>query len=386
MVAALTIVFLIAVVPITGVLLAVTPYLMPKRECFAVTVPELAHADPVIRGLKKRYALLMLAVSAVATLVVALPALPVAATGASEADYWIVWVAIAAMFVPMFASFGLMLRFRRKVMAVKRERGWFAPRQEATAIVAEQDVPGAISLSWNLLYVPVILLTVAIAAFAYPSMPDMIPMHADFNGNVTRYEPKSPFTVGFPVLIDLFLAACFILCHVIMLRSKRPTHPGAPATSALAYGLFARAQSVFLLATGVLLCAVMSLVFMLSSLEMLSLGAAAAIIIVACIPVVVGAVALSVIYGQAGSRLFSRMQQQAEGAEGAVVELMPLDDDKHWKLGIIYYNPDDASLWLPERFGIGWTMNFARPAAWAIVGGFTALTLVFVGVCFLVAG
>ena len=44
---------------------------------------------------------------------------------------------------------------------------------------------------------------------------------------------------------------------------------------------------------------------------------------------------------------------------------MPVDDDRYWKLGIFYWNHDDASLFVPERFGIGWTINLGRPAAWA---------------------
>ena len=45
---------------------------------------------------------------------------------------------------------------------------------------------------------------------------------------------------------------------------------------------------------------------------------------------------------------------------------------------MFYFNPDDASLFLPERFGVGWTLNWARPAVWAIVVGGLAITVAFV--------
>lgn len=67
--------------------------------------------------------------------------------------------------------------------------------------------------------------------------------------------------------------------------------------------------------------------------------------------------------------MFSRM---------AASERLLADDDEHWKLGVFYYNPDDASLFLPERFGIGWTMNWARPAVWAIMLAGLVLTVAFV--------
>jgi uncharacterized membrane protein len=38
------------------------------------------------------------------------------------------------------------------------------------------------------------------------------------------------------------------------------------------------------------------------------------------------------------------------------------DDDAYWRAGIFYVNPDDPSIWVPKRMGIGWTINFGRPA------------------------
>ncbi|MFQ9742334.1 MAG: hypothetical protein ACLRX5_07580 [Slackia sp.] len=97
-------------------------------------------------------------------------------------------------------------------------------------------------------------------------MPDMLPMHADFEGNVNDYAPKTlGSAIGFPVLIEVFLAVCMVVSHWMILRSKRHTDPGAPATSALAYGLFARAESTFLLVSGILLSGGIGIVFLLSS-------------------------------------------------------------------------------------------------------------------------
>ena len=201
-------------------------------------------------------------------------------------------------------------------------------------------------------------------------MPDMLPMHADFAGNVNDWAPKTlGSAIGFPVVFELFMAACFTLCHWMILRSKRPTDPGAPATSALAYGMFARAQSVYLLVVGVLMSGGIGILFLLSSAGFIGLGQAGVIIMVLCIPVVVGAIALSVVYGQAGSRMFKRMQDE---------DALLADEDEHWKLGVFYFNPGDASFIVPERFGVGWTMNFARPAAWAIILAVPVFTIVFI--------
>lgn len=358
-----------------GMLLSFTPYLMPRNECFAVTVPPSGQRDPALVGLKKRYATSMVVLTVVAT-VAAIVAGALIVRGSEEPESGALFAGIAlesaAVLVPVAASFVLMLFNRRRVVAIKEERGWAAVRCQTAAVVAEDDIPRAIPLAWSLLYIPVILGTVALGLALYPQMPDMLPMHADFAGNVDRWEPKSiGSAIGFPVVFELFMAACFAFCHWMILRSKRPSNPDSPATSALAYGLFARAQSIFLLATGILLSGGVGVLFLLSSAGFIELAQAAVAVIVLCVPVVVGSIALSLVYGQAGSRVFKRMQEDGD---------LLVDDDVRWKLGVFYFNRDDASLFLPERFGFGWTMNLARPAAWAFILGGAAITAGFIAV------
>ena len=356
-----------------GLLLAFTPYLMRRNECFAVTVPAAAQRDPRLVSLKKRYATAMLAVTGVST-VIALIAGVLMIQGADQTDGGPIGIGIflecAALFIPLILSFALMLHNRGKVIRIKRKEGWAAQAQQSIATIAETDMPGAVPFAWNLLYIPVILATLALGLTLYPSMPDMIPMHADFAGNVNSWEPKTIGTVfGFPLAIEIFMAACFMLSHWMILRSRRPSDPDAPATSALAYGMFARAQSIYLLVVGVLVSGGIGFLFMLSSAGLIGLGQAGFIIMILCIPVVIGAIALSVVYGQAGSRMFTGMQDG---------EHLLADEDAHWKLGVFYFNPNDASFIVPERFGIGWTMNFARPAAWAVMLGVPVFTILFV--------
>jgi len=37
--------------------------------------------------------------------------------------------------------------------------------------------------------------------------------------------------------------------------------------------------------------------------------------------------------------------------------------DSGWRWGLVYYNPADATVLVRNRFGLGWTLNFARPQA-----------------------
>ena len=359
--AATMLAFTVALVPLTGIMTIVTPFLMRRGEVFAVTVPDTAAHDPYLRRLKRRYALLMATLTAVLT--------AVGAFGAFTGD---AGLALAVLCVGMLllcvGSYGLMLYFRAKVQSYKKEQGWQASARESVAVVGDAPVPRAVSLKWNLLYLPVIAVTLAIGAVGYAQMPDLIPQHMNFQGEVTEYMEKTPFTILVPALIVAFVAACMAFAHWTILRSKRPSNPSAPATSALAYGMFARAQSILLVAGGLAL-SVLGPVMELSFIGVIGLEQAGVFVVALALVIVVGSIVISLVYGQGGSRVFSRM---------AASERLLADDDEHWKLGVFYYNPDDASLFLPERFGIGWTMNWARPAVWAIMLAGLVLTVAFV--------
>lgn len=42
--------------------------------------------------------------------------------------------------------------------------------------------------------------------------------------------------------------------------------------------------------------------------------------------------------------------------------------DRRWLGGLIYFNPEDAALFVEQRIGFGYGINFGRPGAWVIVG------------------
>ena len=62
---------------------------------------------------------------------------------------------------------------------------------------------------------------------------------------------------------------------------------------------------------------------------------------------------------------------------GEPTDTPPVGDrtpDAAWKLGLLYYNPDDPALIVEKHFGIGWTLNFGRPAVWLILLGILLLS------------
>lgn len=364
----LLILFLIALVVICGGLLAITPWLMRKNECFAVTVPESAQQDPRLVVMRKSYTIRMLVITAVCTVLTIL-ALPYAES--NEILFAVIYS--AAVLIPIVLGFVLMLASRKQVQQIKAAEGWVAaPDMQiaaATLGTGGEEAPHAISLWWNLLYIPIIAACVAIPLLGYDRIPDIIPMHMDFAGVVSDTAEKSIVAVLMPALINLFLAICLVGSHAGIIFSKRAVNPSAPATSAYAYGMFARAWSIATLIMGLVLTIAIGATMLPCFFGIIPIQTAVTILLIVLIPIAIGAFAISIVYGQAGSRLFARMQDSDE---------MLFDDDEHWKAGIFYFNKDDPSIFLPERFGIGWTVNLARPATWLIFLGLIALVIGFV--------
>lgn len=357
---------LIATIPLVGAMMAITPLLQPSGQAFSVSVPEVAQSDPGIRVLKHRFVAIIAAVTAI----LALAAVAFCLMGSMKA---VMALVVAGSLVPLVLGYGLIVRYRRCVQAIKRDRGWQAEAQQRVAAIGEgaEDAPRAISLVWNWLYAPVILLTVVVAAAGYQVMPAQIPMHVDVSGVVTDVAAKSPAVAAFPIALELFLTGCFVFSHWTVLRSKKGTEPGNPASSAWAYGMFAHAQTVFLLVGGLVITAVCGILIELSMIGVLPITGAVAAIVVVAMLIAVGSLILNVVYGQSGSRVF-RMQRS---------DAILVDDDTYWKLGLFYCNPGDASLFLPQRSGFGWTVNWARPAVWAVMAGFVVATALFVVLC-----
>jgi hypothetical protein len=44
--------------------------------------------------------------------------------------------------------------------------------------------------------------------------------------------------------------------------------------------------------------------------------------------------------------------------------------------GPFYSNPDDSALWVPKRYGIGYTLNFGNPWCWIVVALLLAMLAV----------
>ncbi len=62
------------------------------------------------------------------------------------------------------------------------------------------------------------------------------------------------------------------------------------------------------------------------------------------------------------------------------------DDDRYWYGGVFYNNPDDPAVFVPKRYGLGWTVNFGNPRGRLILIGTLLLPPVLLLLTFLISG
>jgi uncharacterized membrane protein len=62
------------------------------------------------------------------------------------------------------------------------------------------------------------------------------------------------------------------------------------------------------------------------------------------------------------------------------------DDDRYWYGGFFYNNPDDPAVFVPRRYGMGWTVNFGNPKGKLFFVGTLLLPLAIVLLSILVPG
>jgi len=173
-----------------------------------------------------------------------------------------------------------------------------------------------------------------------PLLPDPVPTHFDAAGRANGWTPKDHLHLlifGLPIFVWLLL---LVIGSVSAQACKDPAK--------------ARLQAFFPLRGCLPLgfCALMAAVLAipLNGLGVLRYGVGAMLL---CL-------ALGMVYLLREMRAWMQTQPDAHHFRGG---------------GMFYANPEDSRLWVEKRIGIGWTLNYAQPAAWWITAAFLLVPL-----------
>ena len=118
-----------------------------------------------------------------------------------------VWIQMGGLFLYLAVTTLIYFLMRLRIRAVKQESDWEIGMDKDGEIRGEPDK--ILSTRWYLLYLAVIAATILAAVLKYPSLPQQIPLHYNFAGEVDRYGEKSIATVALMPLMQLFMGLLF---------------------------------------------------------------------------------------------------------------------------------------------------------------------------------
>ena len=221
-------------------------------------------------------------------------------------------------------------------------------------------LPRPLPLSVNLSYLLIALICTVFAVGNYDSFPSRIPTHAGLDGQVNAWVGRSlsPGSLLLPVLFCAIIGISFTLAHVAMIRSGEPLGKNTPAPTAQAYASFTRATSWVMLVGGTVICAVFAFCFYASALDLVPLGLGGTVM------AIVAALLLVALLFASRKTGWAQARKSTQATPGKAA---------HWRAGVFYYNPKDTAVFVPKRFGVGWTNNWAHPSSWLCMAALLAL-------------
>jgi uncharacterized membrane protein len=355
-----------------GALMPIIPLLTRKSYLFGVKIPLEEHSCPEALKLKKSYINACLAGSAavLALIIAQYIAMPdLTLLGALYYPFLFAAVQFAA-FIPNW----------KRALKLKENQGWkvsesaFAETKSSHSRGNLSELPWA----WYILSLIIIIASIIIGFVQYPDLPDLIPTHFDINMEPDAWTEKSIWAVMMMPLINLALLATMWFTGIMIVKAKLQIDPQKPELSFTQHKIYRRrmGHSIGFLALGMVVMLMIAGFMSIFPEFKISFGLLMGIILVTMIPII----AVPIISGQGGGKIkIEAVTEKSAGNISAYDNAHLRGNDKHWKLGMFYYNPDDPAHIVEDRFGINFGFNYARLAVKiAVVLGVLALIATYV--------
>lgn len=357
-----------------GCMSAFMPYISRKSSQFGVSLPETIQNGEEVKKAQK----INLWMNLILTILFTVPLLVLALNTDKEEALIQSSIYFAAAIALLFLLSGLIfLMLRKKMKTLKSalpQTAQLGPEEIVVDTAYREKLsvmPTKILVSSNLL---IIVFTILITWLNRETIPDVFPVNWSSENQPAVFVEKSFRTV----LAIPFLQICFLLIFLIVNRAiqtaKQQLNVKKPEVSAVKNRAYRNAWSKF----SVVLSILMQLLMTMTHFTSVFLSDWGITWLIASsmgfIAFVFGyIIVLSIKYGQGGERY--NLPGKNLSADDGVGETEYLgQDDERWKLGAFYFNPDDPSIWIEKRYGIGITVNFGRWESWTVIIGMLFLS------------
>ncbi len=250
-----------------------------------------------------------------------------------------------------------------KSKLLKKEKGWIQNKKQVVIVdTSHRYNQKYLSHHWFWIPIGIIAFTTVFTMIQYPYLPSKVPIHFDLYGNITNYTNKSFLSVfGLP-LTQIGMTVLFYIIYRVIQNVRPSIQASMPKTSLKQNQIAKRYWAIYMLVTSVIINIQFAYI-QLNVLQITDPKSKVSFLIygLSVFVPIVGAILVAIKTGQSGSRIKIDHEEEINN------KVIDRDDDRFWKWGMFYYNPDDPNLHVEKRFGIGWTINFGRPAGMAIM-------------------
>lgn len=366
---------MIGIFLILGFVNGLTPYYSRRGTPFGITVPSSHQQDSFIQMRKKRFFIQNVLLSI-------LLSIPIVFFSNFEdqtaQDMWSGVYVIGAMLVFFILTFVLYLKNRKAIQLWKKEEQIIVETKKERIVVDtnyHRDLNAVSTRTIVIVQLVIVLISVAVIGFFYNRIPNQFPIHWNSQNIPDRSVEKSPLSVMMMPAMQLLMIPVLAFSHYAFITSKQKLLANYPQITSYQSKKFRRAWSINFLVTSIAtqLLLTSTNFFSLFFAEDMAFGWMGLLIGIFIFGIVGYSSFLTWKYGQGGEKLvFSEIDEPVE-------EVTEVDEEKYWKLGVFYYNPEDPSIFVEKRFGIGSTINLARWQSWACIAGLV-LFCIFLGV------
>jgi len=204
---------------------------------------------------------------------------------------------------------------------------------------------------WLFLIGPYLVLALA-GWFLYSNwhaIPERFPIHWGPDGTANGWAHRTIFGVFGILLGGLFSnALTTMIACIVVFRTRNFSGPGSDVAGDRAF----KRATYFLM---MFISYLMSITFAVVSTHPIWAGSSqTSPLPIVIVPLVFVIPVAAVIY-------LVRISRSRKGSTGDGTP------DACWRWGMFYYNPDDPSLLVEKRMGLGWTLNFGNRWSWALI-------------------
>jgi len=270
------------------------------------------------------------------------------------------------LMIPVF--FTAFIPAWKKAVRLKEEHGW----QVSNILLAGTSSPqtrgslSAVPWIWYLLSFVIVAATFVVAITRYPALPDMIAGHLNENMQPTRWVEKTWCSVLMMPLFTAATLALMVMVAVFIEKAKLQIDPAKPRLSFAQHGIYRRRMGHamgFLTLIVILFMAIVGLPFIFPDSPVWGAQIFWGSMVLISIPIILVSV-VQLKTGQGGCKVKIDIDEDnktdQESGKSGVDDAGKASDDKFWKLGMFYCNPDDPTFIVENRFGMKLGFNYSR--------------------------